>query len=180
MLPIRQSIGGLGNILFKEAYIRSQCAKGLIPDVYVQDEKYFEDIKDDLKSFFRLGSKPNDYVVIHVRRGDYVDNPFYVDLMKTDYYQKAMAMFPGGKFLVISDNISWCNEQSLFAGCDFAWDNTELEDLNLMVGAKVVITANSSFSWWGGYLSNGIVVAPKAWYTDGVERTKCPESWIRI
>lgn len=180
MIPLRQSVGGLGNILFKEAYIRAQHVKGLIPDVYVQDEKYFEDIKDELKAFFRLGSKPNDYVVIHVRRGDYVDNPFYVDLMKTDYYQKAMAMFPGGKFIVISDDLEWCTQQDIFERCEFIFGKSELDDLNLMIGAKAVIMANSSFSWWGGYLSNGVVVAPKAWHPDGIIRTVIPERFIKI
>jgi len=52
--------------------------------------------------------------------------------------------------------------------------------MNIMASCKGVITANSSFSWWGAYLSKGKVIAPLAWYSDGVERTKCPNTWIRV
>ena len=174
MLPVRRAIGGLGNVLFKEAYIQSQLKKGLIPDVYLQSEEYFKDIKWEWRTFLRLDVVPNDYVVIHVRRGDYVGNPFYVDLMSTDYYSRAMDQFENARFIVISDNIEYCKQQDVFKNCEFS-NGTELEDLNLMAGARGVIMANSSFSWWGGYLCDGKVIAPKTWHPDGITRTVLPD-----
>jgi hypothetical protein len=49
---------------------------------FVQDEKYFEKYKEEIKAMFSPGIVPNsiDKVAIHRRLGDYVNNPFYVDL----------------------------------------------------------------------------------------------------
>lgn len=181
MIPIERLTGRLGNKMFQYAYLYSQARKGEIPDVYVQDEEYFVEYRDEIKAMFSQDiPDETDMVAIHVRRGDYVNNPFYVNLMDTDYYDKAMQIFPDEKFIVFSDDIEWCKKQDLFDGCAFSERNDEITDMNLMASCKGVITANSSFSWWAGYLSNGIVVAPLEWYTDGFERTICPEEWIRV
>jgi hypothetical protein len=168
--------------MFQYAYLYAQARRGEIEDVYVQDEGLFYEYADEIKALFSAGIGLIDMVAIHVRRGDYVDNPFYVNLMETDYYQDAMELFPGAKFLVFSDDIKWCRKQPIFKGCDFSKGKDEILDLNLMASCNGVITANSSFSWWGGWLSSGKVVAPSVdhWYTDGVERTRCPQGWIRL
>lgn len=166
--------------MFQYAYLHSQARKGEIPDVYVQNEEYFKDYKDEVKAIFSQNiPDPIDMVAIHVRRGDYVNNPFYVDLMETPYYEDAMALFPEEKFLVFSDDIEFCKKQDVFKGCEFARGD-EISDMNLMAACKAVITANSSFSWWAGYLCKGKVVAPREWYADGEERTYCPDNWTRI
>lgn len=183
MIPMWKLSGRLGNTMFQHAYLYSQARKGGIPDIYVQDEKYFEEFRDEIKSLFRQGiGDPIDMVAIHVRRGDYVNNPFYVDLTETDYYEKAMDLFPNDQFLVFSDDIEWCKKQDIFKDCEFSEGNDEVTDLNLMASCKGVITANSSFSWWAGYLSTGKVIAPSVdnWYRDGIERSVCPIAWHRI
>ena len=180
MIPMWKLGGRLGNQMFQYAYLHAQARKGLIPDIYVQDPAYFENYKDEICLIFGQGIELIDQVAIHVRRGDYVENPFYVDLMTTGYYERAMALFPNESFLIFSDDIKWCKQQDIFKNCEFSERRTEVEDLNLMAGCKGVIIANSSFSWWGAYLSSGRVIAPKEWYSDGVERTKLPKEWIRI
>ncbi len=172
--------GRLGNRLFQLAYIYGQSRRGVVPDIYVQNPVYFDDYREEIKKMFAQQSTPIDRVAIHVRRGDYIGHPFYVDLTKTDYYQKAMALFPTDKFLVFSDDIAWCKEQEIFKNCEFSEGRNEIGDLDVMSACKGVIIANSSFSWWGAYLSNGKVVAPLAWYTDKIERTKCLREWIRV
>ena len=179
MLNPSKIFGRLGNSLFQYAQCYAYAKDNKI-DFYFQDPKYFEKYKDEIKVLFGQGIYYIDQVAIHIRRGDYVNNPFYVDLMETSYYQNAMELFPGEKFLVFSDNIEWCKRQDIFKDCEFAENNTELEDLNLMAGCKGIIIANSSFSWWGAYLSKGKVVAPKEWYSDKKERTICPIEWERI
>lgn len=180
MLHPNRIFGRLGNQMFQGAYIYAQMKRGRIPDIYVQNPVYFDDYREDIRLLYGDKIGHIDKVAIHVRRGDYVKNPFYVDLTKTDYYQKAMAMFPNEHFMVFSDDIEWCKQQEMFKGCSFSEGHDEIQDLNIMASCKGIIIANSSFSWWAAYLSNAKVIAPIAWYADGVERTKCPSSWIRL
>lgn len=180
MIDIHKISGRLGNQMFQLAYIYARMKQGSIPDIYVQNPVYFEDYKEDIRTLFGDGLGKIDKVAIHVRRGDYVNNSFYVDLFKSGYYERAMAQFPDEQFMVFSDDIEWCKKQSVFKGCSFSEGHDEVKDLNLMASCKGVIMANSSFSWWGAYLSNGRVIAPKEWYADGISRTKLPKEWGTI
>lgn len=189
MIPITNLSGRLGNQMFQFAYLYSQLKKGLIPDVYLQSEEYFENVKEEIKALYAANIGEIDMVAIHVRRAGnpylpdepkYAENPFYVNLMETDYYQKAMDEFPDDKFIVFSDDISWCREQDIFNKCEFSTELNDVNDMNLMASCKGIIMANSSFSWWASYLSKAKVIAPKAWYTDGVPRTKLLDSWKQI
>jgi hypothetical protein len=183
MIDLSKTFGRLGNSLFQYAFLYA-CAKRSGIDFYFQDESFFKDYADEIKDLFGqgIGEKIN-VVAIHVRRGDYVQNPFYVDLTKTDYYQKAMAEFPNERFVVFSDDIEWCKEQEIFKDCEFSHSD-EKTDMNNFASCIGQIIANSSFSWWGAYLSpySKKIVAPSIenWYSDGEERTKCPVNWKRI
>lgn len=106
-------------------------------------------------------------VVVNVRRGDYVSNEanwrnygFDVE----DYLRVALARSvevggPVRRILVVSDGIEWCRDHLgwLAEHCD----SLELEDagrppevhLNLLANAPRLVLANSTFSYWGGYLS---------------------------
>lgn len=179
MIPVRNQIGGLGNILFKEAYILAQMWRGWLPDQYLQSEDYFYEFKDRIKQHFREGIGHVDKVSIHVRRGDYVGHPLYVQLWETDFYSRAMAMFPDQKFMVFSDDIEWCKKQEIFKDCWFS-EETEINDFNLMASCKAHIIANSTFSWWAAYIGGGRVVAPKDWFNDGVMRIDLPDEWQKI
>lgn len=172
--------GRLGNSLFQYAFLYAY-AKDNGMDFYFQDPAYFDEYADEIRTLFGQDIKPIDMVAIHVRRGDYVNNPFYVDLTKTGYYEQAMAEFPDASFLVFSDDIEWCKRQAIFKDCEFSGQD-ELTDLNLMAGCKGIIMANSSFSWWGAFLGdqNKKVIAPKLWYADGEERTKLLPNWKRL
>lgn len=183
MRPLHETFGRLGNQMFQMAFIYA-WAKEHSTDIYLQDPKYFEKYANEIKALYGditwTGDEMNDYVSIHVRRGDYVGNSFYVDLTETSYYQNAMVRFPNRKFLVFSDDITWCKKQEVFQDCEFSEGKSELGDLNLMLHCNGHIIANSTFSWWGAWLGKGTTVCPKQWYSDGVERTVCPKEWVRI
>src|SRR5690348_17282768 len=97
-----KNFGRLGNRMFQTAALYT-FAKDLGVDYYFQDPKWFEKYSSDIKRLFGEGIGYEDKIAVHFRRGKnpsnpsepaYSDNPFYVDLSKTDYYQKAMAQFP--------------------------------------------------------------------------------------
>ncbi len=183
MIPIQNITGRLGNQMFQYAYIYSQYRDGLIPDVYLQDEKYFEKYKDEIRALYRNGVHGTlPYVAIHVRRGDYVGNDFYVDLFEDGYYERAMAEFPDAQFMVFSDDPEWCEKQAIFKNCAVALGNSEIDHLNLMISCEGHIIANSSYSWWGAWLATPghKTIAPKKWFTDGAKRINLPNSWILL
>lgn len=175
--------GRLGNRLFQMSYIYAKFREGAIPDIYVQDYLYFDKYGSELKKIFGNGINQIDYVALHVRRGDYVNNPFYIDLWQTDYYEKAIQEFSDERFMIFSDDIEWCRENFIGKEYTFNEEKTDYEAMNTMASCKGIIMANSSFSWWAAYLSNcGKVIAPRIehWYTNGEELTKCPPDWIRL
>jgi len=180
MLHPDKIFGRLGNNMFQFAFIYSLVRTGVIPDIFIQNHEYFNRFRGELKDLFKVKSDPIDLVAVHVRRGDYVNNPFYVDLMKTDYYNWAMSQFPNDNFLIFSDDIEWCKKNSKFTGCKFSEEKTEIEDMGLMANCKGIIMANSSFSWWGAFLSDSKkVIAPKEWFTDKIERITYLNEWIK-
>lgn len=199
MKSIRQTIGGLGNLMFKEAYILNDFYEGKIQDIYLQDFKIFDRHKEQIRHRFRENITDDNRIAIHIRRGDYTNNPFYIDLTQTDYYQKALDYFPDAKFLVFCrdrQNITtdledrkWVMEfmDSFGINWDLAsYENSETDDLNQMASCQGLIGANSSFSLWAAYLGNPNkkVILPQAWFADGIERVGFTDeqlkNWIFI
>lgn len=197
MRSVRTQIGGLGNLLFKQAYIIGKCLDGEIPDVYVQDSKYWEKHRDAVKQYFSEGITKNNQVALHIRRGDYLKaDHFHIDLTKSDYYSRAIRYFPTDTFLVfckdnqgkeqdLQDRV-WVENylNTIFENdrWEFApFENTEVEDLNLMASCKSIIGANSSFSWWAAFLGNHeAAIFPKEWFADRIQRTELIPSWILL
>lgn len=194
MRTVRNDIGGLGNLLFKEAFIWGQMRDGKISDVYVQSPKYWEKYKDEIRMRFGANIGSNPRVALHIRRGDYLKaSQFHVNLWETNYYKEAVKHFPNATFLVFckdnqnddqdQDDNEWCRNNLLSLGIDFEMHNhtTEVEDLNAMASCDGIIMANSSFAWWAAFLGNpNKVVCPKKWFTDNIQRTDLLDEWIQI
>ena len=93
--------------------------------------------------------------------------------------------------IVFSDDPSWCNEQELFSDDRFLIsENTDNRvDLCLMTLCSDFIIANSTYSWWGAWLSNNPnkkVIAPVEWFgktgytKDHNTDDLIPNEWTRI
>lgn len=192
MLSVRKKIGGIGNLMFKEAFILTLLADGAIPDQYLQSYRFWGEHVDMIRSHFSEGIGDTiPKVSLHIRRGDYLNTDFYVDLTKTDYYQKAVAEFPDSTFLVFcKDNQGWEQDKKDRQWCrDFLdtfikgryelvdKDNTEEQDMNLMASCEGHIGANSSFSWWAAFLGGGKTIMPKEWFADGQKRIDLFPEW---
>lgn len=186
MIPPWKISGRLGNQMFQIAYLYSQVKEGIIPDIYLQDYRYFDKYREEICQLFGDWIYPRSEVGIHVRRGDYVDNSFYVNLTKTDYYKKAIDLFPKEtEFFVFSDDIEFCKEyfKDFKEKLTFVEGGTEISDFNWLASCSSQIMANSSFSYWAGYLNpnpNKTVIYPSEWFSDEVERVICPSTWQKI
>lgn len=188
MIPIRNAIGGLGNLLFKEAFLIGKMVEGEIPDLYLQDEKYFVKCAAVIKERFGQNIGYTDFNAIHVRRGDYVHSNFHTDLTETEYYEQAIGVSGEKKFLVFSDDITWCIDNfKPVEGIEYTFieNEDELENFNMMASCKSIIIANSSYSWWAAWLCPNPVkriIAPRenTWFKDGIIRTKVPDYYEQI
>lgn len=195
MQDVRKTIGGLGNLMFKQAYLFAQMLDGEIPDVYLQGQKYWKNHSLTIKAMYSDDIGTTNKVALHIRRGDYLKaQNFHKNLWDTDYYQQAIALFPNETFLVFcKDNQDpaqdkadrqWCRENLPKLGIKFEmapYEQTEVEDLNLMASCKSIIMANSSFSWWAAYLGDHEkVICPKDWFVDGVQRTELLPDWTLL
>lgn len=171
-----------------------------------ENKKYFDNIRPILLKEFTPNLSPlphnkqmyelmrnRESVCVHVRRGDYVANKHFAlkfNVCGIDYFQKAIAAIKEHVkqpvFFFFSDDINWvknniiCNDECYFEdNCNPIW-----ECLRLMYSCKHFIISNSTFSWWGQYLSrneNKLVVAPSIWYNIENETAHLLEdNWIKI
>jgi len=186
----------------KFSYSELPYASNLCLNGYFQSEKYFEDYKDKVIDLFylkggneividsllstarKLNRKP--ITSIHIRRGDYVKNSDFHNVLDVEYYKKAMEIIGDSVFIFISDDLEWVKEN--FKGDNFIYSpfKSDVDDLTLMTLCDNNIIGNSSFSWWGAYLNrfeSKQVIAPKKWFgPKGPQDTQdlFPDNWIVI
>jgi len=193
------------NKIPKSVYIEESFNYNEIPNVeaidgYFQSEKYFVNHRNDILNLFEMSFDIKEYISkkykkilegdtcsIHVRRGDYLKKSEYHPLQDLSYYEKAISSVSknnnGVKFIVFSDDISWCKE--VFKNYNFTFIEGERDyiDLYLMSLCKHNIIANSSFSWWSAWLNrneNKTVIAPKRWFgtsTNLDTKDLIPDTW---
>ncbi len=161
---------------------------------FFQSLKYFEHCQDEVRQALSIKYVDGyqDYVAIHVRRGDYVQHSGSFPPITVDYIEEAMQNIPSKKYLFFSDDINWCKTNFApydLGNIEYSEGRNEYEDLCLMASCGHNIIANSSFSWWGAWLNrnpNKIVVSPhyENWFgpTAGVKNPKdiIPDGWIQI
>jgi|688.fasta_scaffold263731_2 hypothetical protein len=107
---------------------------------------------------------------LHVRRGDYVGIPHILPPTPVNYYNNAIDSIGDYDHLFIfSDDLPWCYNSFNYNKMTFV-DTDELEALKMMTLCSKHIICNSSFSWWGAYLSDSEkVIMPNVWEGPGVE-----------
>ena len=163
---------------------------------FFQTKKYFKNIEDEIRNDFTFKNDiinpckesfdGNDYIGLHIRRTDYVGKQNYHPLCTLDYYERALKKLPDVPVIIVSDDPDWCGNQNLFKSDRFLISDSDnnIIDMCILSLCKYHIIANSSFSWWGAWLSNSIkVIAPKIWYGSAAnldDRDIVPENWERI
>ena len=166
---------------------------------FFQSEKWFSHIKEGIKNEFTLKDEYREVaqlmreqlsgqvVAIHVRRTDYLSNPNH-GALGLDYYEKALELVPNNLTVVVfTDDPEWAKSQPLFPDDRFFVSETDCPytDLALMSMCDYHIIANSSYSWWGAYLSDSKkVIAPKQWFgeplkTNNLKDLYC-DGWVKL
>lgn len=171
------------------------------------NERYFVVNRDQIVSEFTLKKEPSeetqkvaknisntDSISLHIRRGDYLkpnlQNRFYV--LPIEYYKKGLEYLgqhtTSPKIFVFSDEPQWVMENIEWPfPAEIVSHNgpdRDYEDLWLMTHCRYHIIANSTFSWWGAWLSSfpdKIVIAPEKWFAnEPSSRKHMPPEWIRM
>jgi len=110
----------------------------------------------------------NNVTAINVRKGDYLLYKNYHPTVSAEYINKALEEIPNrDHHLIISDDIPWCKENLNLPNCIYLEGYNTYEQLWILSLCKHFVISNSSFSWWGAYLSlneNKIVIAPETWF----------------
>ena len=153
---------------------------------YFQNEKYFKEYYDEIIDFLKndkiSNRLNNDYpnlensFFIHFRRGDFTNNNFHEvnnDLYFTksiEYIYTHLEKYETTNFYILSDNIEYCKNYSLFKklpNLNFIESLDEIETIYFMNECKKGgICSNSTFSWWGSYMNTNkdkLVIQPKKW-----------------
>ena len=116
----------------------------------------------------RLDSIGGKAISLHIRRTDHLIKPTYHPVLPLSYYEEALSKFPSDlPVIVFSDDPAWCHEQKFFEDDRFLISDSgdNITDMCLMSMCQYQILANSTYSWWGAWLSNSKdVIAPKLWF----------------
>lgn len=148
------------------------------------------------------------FTAIHVRRTDYLDNPDRFPQMTPKYWHAAtnavLAEHPDTLFLVFSDDIPWCrshsDELNVTGRAEYieghvrpippreriGKEPADIYDLWLMARCHAHIICNSTYSWWGAFLSDQrMVFYPDVWYGPDAQHSDkmwnaFPSTWKQL
>jgi Glycosyl transferase family 11 len=191
-----------------KSYLEQEGKRTLYLDGLWQSENYFKDVAQTIRKDLQI-IPPQDAtnqqlaekiascnaVALHVR---WFDNPNSTELhnLSTDYYKNAIVLIEqkvdSPHYFLFSDDPEAASKKIDLPQDRVTFVNHNLGDVNayadlwLMSQCQHFITANSTFSWWGAWLSNcphKVVITPDlklsgvtSWGFDGL----IPQEWILI
>ena len=173
---------------------------------YWQNENYFKHNESIIRNELTVKTPPNtknqkmlneidesNSVCLSFRRGEYLD-PYFIaqfGICTEEYYKNAINFISkrvsNPTFFIFSDDVEWIEDNVKLnyptIPVNFNGVGFEYEELRLMYSCKHFILANSSFSWWGAWLSNNKnknVFAPNPWFNSYTKQSiLCPD-WIQL
>lgn len=197
-------ICGYEHNIFNDLVFNLDSDKDYYLDGMWQNIGYLEPIKDILMEKLRFRKRLSDQdtallesiengfsVSIHIRRGDFKNSKF--DICNEKYYTSAITTVEKAfsknniTYYIFSDDIAYAKEHySYMKNVVFVEHPSSRGyiDMQLMSKCKVNIIANSTFSFWAGYLNTSslLTVAPK--YSirsyNGKHMFSLPDHWIKI
>jgi len=140
-------------------------------------------------------------ISMHFRMGDYKLYPDLHPILSKDYYKKALKYLfkeepllkkvlyfcEEGDVVKVEETILYLEKEYpsvIFTRCSPLL--ADWEQLLVMSLCRHNIIANSTFSWWAGYLNSypaNIVCYPQTWFGPSIENdtsTLFPEYWTKI
>jgi len=174
-------------------------------DGYWQSELYFKDYTKEIRDIFTFPKnldaknkeimneiREHNSISIHVRRGDFLleSNSNHSTNLKQYYLdaiRKSSKLFKNPQYFIFTDDHLWVKQNFILNHPYMIVNNNHgsksFLDMHLMSNCKSNIIANSSFSWWSGWLNSTkdkVIYAPKNWFNNKSISTKdlIPKEWI--
>lgn len=178
-----------------------QQSDNTIFDGYYQSYMYFDAVKQELINSLKFKQHIIDegnlelqkynnknLVSIHIRRTDYLDHVnVWGDLFADGYYKEIE------KFTSENDNILIFTDDNNFAKHHFNKPNhhviekNEYVSLYMMSKCNRSIISNSSFAWWGAYLTgHDNIICPQPWWpkshpgVNSIQKNITKPEWMHI
>ncbi|SRR5579871_584217 len=168
-----------------------------------QSERYFESIAPQLREDFTFRRRPGrraaayldrirqaNSVAVNFRRKDFVESSWH-GVCSSEYYEAALQLVVERlgrniELFIVSDEIEWCRENVKFpfptTFVDLERQEPDYELMRLMSECRALIGANSTFSWWSGWMNpraGKIVIAPRQWFAKPEAVSDLPNSpWL--
>lgn len=134
-------------------------------------------------------TKAKECLAVSIRRGDFLENS-HLGVCSREYYLNAIDLIRQQRdiswILVFSDDIAYCRELLAQLNCQVIYVEgfTPAKSLYLMSQCQHFVIANSTFSWWGAWLSehpDKLVIAPDPWNdSEAVLADFLPPDWIAL
>ena len=193
--------------IFDQRILSLKLKNNVYLDGYWQSEDYFRDIEDILRNdlVFKTPSdrrnerikkmiKESNSVAVHYRFFDIDDASSMANNLAPNYYSNAISEIEkignDHHYFIFSEDPSRVKLDKIFNKKKFTiirGNSSAYIDLWLMSMCKNFIIANSTFSWWGAWLSDypqKIIIAPDPlslskdnhWRSENL----LPKSWIKV
>lgn len=157
---------------------------------YFQSEQYFSKYKDQIVNELKVKVPPTDTekalldeilthnsVAVSMRLGDDYKQSSMLNVCTSEYYLNGIEhitnKFDDAKIYIFSDDIERAkkiiNDKYIV---QYVEGFKDYQSLRLLYSCNHFVISNSSFSWWGAYMSSNtdkIIVAPTRWYNNSKE-----------
>jgi hypothetical protein len=188
--------GNSGRVFMERSFAYDGRLRDVRPGTTVlgffQSWRYFDDCAAEIRERMARLNKPSDWYLemcekiqpgagnigLNVRRGDYVLPAVQAThgLATRAYYQRSLAYLRrlglDGHVYVASDSLGAVLEEfdgmAEFLPIDPPPETHPLEVMLILSRVDGLVIANSSFSWWAGFIGERpgrVVVAPRPWFT---------------
>lgn len=135
---------------------------------YFQSEKFFKNCETEVRNQFNFKKEVVDFVLtrypeitnspsLHIRRGDYVNQPNHHPLIPLNYYEQFLTIHKNehNKVFIFTDDMDWAKE--IYQGEEYIFpyfeDRNDLYSFVLLSQSQSIVIANSTYSWWAAWLN---------------------------
>lgn len=157
-------------------------------------ERLYKIIEELVGNTMRFSITEND-VVLHIRRGDFLKekNRSLFHIIEISHYLEGLNQLSQKidlkKVYILSDDFEGIADMTETLSKRYevilVKGNTVLQDLYLLTQFKNYVIGNSTFSWWGAYLSKykeqaNIIVPKEPWKILMPSKSPYPPYWMQI